>query len=88
MGEKLFLLTLRSRDQCAANRCTDLDCSLGLGLGFQDGLGLWSSSGHLLLTGDGLGLGFWVLGYGLGMRNKKVKSRDCVLASDLVRPEN
>ena len=28
-----------------------------LGLGFGDGLGLWLSSGHLLLSGDGLGLG-------------------------------
>ena len=24
-------------------------------------LGLWLSSGHLLLSGDGLGLGFWVM---------------------------
>ena len=30
-------------------------------LGFGDGLGLWLSSGHLLLSGDGLGLGFWVM---------------------------
>ena len=29
-----------------------------LGFGFGDGLGLWLSSGHLLLSGDGLGLGF------------------------------
>ena len=30
---------------------------------FGDGLGLWLSSGHLLLSGDGLalGLGFWVM---------------------------
>ena len=26
-----------------------------------------------------------VLGYGLGVRGRKVKSRDCALASDLVR---
>ena len=52
------------------------------GLGFGDGLGLWLSSGHLLLSGDGLGLGF--LGYGFGVRGRKVKSRDCALASDLV----
>ena len=26
-----------------------------------------------------------VLGFGLGMRDRKVKSRDCALASDLVR---
>ena len=51
--------TSRSRDQCAANRCTIFDCSLDLGLGFGDGLGLWLSSGHLLLSGDGLG--FWVM---------------------------
>ena len=61
-------------------------------------LGFWLSSGHLLLSGDGLGLGFWVirrahppailnrgdeglttsdkvLGYGSGVRGKKVKSR-------------
>ena len=47
----------RSRDQCAANWCTNFNCSLGLGFG----LGLWLSSGHLLLSGDGLGLGFWVM---------------------------
>ena len=119
----------RSRDQCAANWCTNFNCSLGLGLpdvvwpaarsarrgccrptwkwawkwaatsgidgwypstvlakrwersvsfepragrvsprqrqarlGFGDGLGLWLSwSGHLLLSGDGLGLGFWIM---------------------------
>ena len=27
----------------------------------------------------------WVLGYGSGVRGKKVKSRDCALVSDLVR---
>ena len=37
----------RSRDQCAANWCTNFNCSLGLG--FWDGLGLWLSSGHLRL---------------------------------------
>ena len=45
----------RSRDQCAANLCTNFNCSFG------DGLGLWLSSGHLLLSGDGIGLGFWVM---------------------------
>ena len=35
------------------------NCSLGLGFG--DVLGLWLNSGHLLLSGDGLGLGFWVM---------------------------
>ena len=49
----------RSRDQCEANWCTNFNCSLGLGFG--DGLGLWLSSGHFLLSGDGLGLGFWVM---------------------------
>ena len=29
-----------------------------------------------------------VLGYGFGVRGKKVKSRDCALASDLVRAES
>ena len=28
-----------------------------------------------------------VLGYGFGVRSKKVKSRDCALASDLVRAQ-
>ena len=32
-----------------------------LGFGFGDGLGLWLSSGHLLLSGDGLRLGFWIM---------------------------
>ena len=58
-------------------------CSLGLGFG--DGLGLWLSSGHLLLSGDGLVVRVRVLGYGFGVRGRKVKSRDCALASDLVR---
>ena len=26
----------------------------------------------------------WVLGYGFGVRGRKVRSRDCALASDLV----
>ena len=62
IGEKLLLR--RSRDQCAANWCTNLNCSLWLGFG--DGLGLWFGSGHLLLLGDGLGLGFWVMILELG----------------------
>ena len=62
----------RSRDQCAANWCTNFNCSLGLG----DLLGLWLNSGHLLLSGDGLGLGFCILGYGFGVRGREVKSRD------------
>ena len=47
-------------DQCAANWCRNFNCSLGLWFG--DGLGLWMSSGHFLLSrdADGLGLGFWV----------------------------
>ena len=50
------MLLSRSRDQCAANWSwyTNFTCSLGLG--FVDGrFGL--SSGHLQLSGDGLG--FW-----------------------------
>ena len=62
MGKKLFFRGPRSRDQCAANWCTNFNCSLGLGFG--DGLGLWLSSGHLLLSGDGLG--FWVMVLELG----------------------
>ena len=38
-------------DQCAANWCTNFNCSLGFGFG--EGLGLWLSSGHLLLSGNG-----------------------------------
>ena len=62
----------------------NFNCSLGLRFG--DGLGLWLSSGHLLLSGDGLGLGFWVRV--IGVRGRKVKSRDCALASDLVRAKS
>ena len=29
-----------------------------------------------------------VLGYGFGVRGRKVKSRDCALASDLVRAQS
>ena len=29
-----------------------------------------------------------VLGYGFGVRGRKVKSRDCALASDLVRADS
>ena len=52
-----------------ANWCTNFNCSLGLGFG--DGLGLWLSSGHLLLSG----VRVRVLGYGSGVRGRKVKSR-------------
>ena len=45
-------------DQCAANWCANFNCSLGFG----DGLGLWLSLRHLLLSEDRLGLGFWVTG--------------------------
>ena len=34
---------------------------LGLSLGFGDEFKLWLSSGHILLSGGGLGLGFWVM---------------------------
>ena len=56
IGEKLFS---RSRDQCAANWCTNFNSLLGLGFG--DRLGLWLSSGHLLLSLSGDGLGFCVV---------------------------
>ena len=46
----------RSRDQCAANWCTNFSFNCSLGLGFCDWLGLWLSSAHLLLSGDGLGV--------------------------------
>ena len=32
--------------------------------------------------------GFWVLGYGFGVRDRKVKSRDCALTNDLVSATN
>ena len=46
-----------------------VNCSLGLGFG--DGLGLWLSSGHLLISG----VRVRVLGYvsGSGVRGRKVK---------------
>ena len=48
---------------------------------FELGLWLTLSSGHLCAFRG------WVrvLGYGFGVRGRKVKSRDCALASDLVR---
>ena len=52
--------------EVTANWCTNLNCSQGLG--FVDGL--WLSSGHLLLLGDGLGLWF-----GLWFRNEEQKSQ-------------
>ena len=60
-----------------------VNCSLGLGFG--DGLGLWLGSGHLRLSGDRLG--FIVLGDGFRVRGRKVESRDCALASDLVKAQ-
>ena len=42
-------------------------------------------SGHLLLSGDGFRVRVRVLDYGFGVRGRKVKSRDCALASDLVK---
>ena len=33
----------------------------------------------------GMDVGVRVLGYGFGVRGRKVKSRDCALASDLVK---
>ena len=50
---------MRSSDQRAANGCKNLNCLLGLRFGEE--LGLWSSSGHLLLPGDRLGLEFLVM---------------------------
>ena len=69
-GEKLFFS--RSRDQCAANWCTNFNCSLGLGFG--DGLGLSA----MVDFGTSSAFMGWVrvLGYGFGVRGRKVKSRD------------
>ena len=33
-------------------------------------LGLWLNSGHLLLSGDGLGSGFWVMVFSEGQKSK------------------
>ena len=53
-------------------------------LGFWDGLRLWLSPGHLLLSGDGLGT--YSKGHGFGLwfwseGHEKEKSRDCALAN-------
>ena len=57
-----------------------------LGLGFGDGLGLWLRVQDIFCF---QGMGYWVrvrvLGCGFKVRGRKVKSRDCALASDLVR---
>ena len=48
----------RSRDQCAANWCTNFNYSLGLGFG--DGLGTSSAfRGWVRVLGYGFGLWFW-----------------------------
>ena len=73
----------RSRDQCAANWCTNFNCSLGLGFG--DGLGLWLSSGHLLLSGDGLGLGFWVVDLDCRGDTRPARGSKLTLLSQLER---
>ena len=77
----------RSRDQCAANWCTNFNCSLGLGFGD----GFWGWVFFRVMVEFGTSSAFrgwvrvWVLGHGVGVRGRKVKSRDCALASDLVR---
>ena len=80
IGEKLLLS--KSRDQCAANCCTNFNCSLGLGFGWVR---------VMVEFGTSSAFRGWVrvrvLGYGFGVRGRKVKSRDCALASDLVRAE-
>ena len=64
------------------------NCSLGLGLGFGDGLPVRV----MVEFGTSSAFRGWVrvraLGYGFGVRGRKVKSRDCALASDLVRSKN
>ena len=72
IGEKLLLS--RSRDQCAANWCTNFNCSLGLGFG--DGFRV------RVMVEFGASSAFrgWVrvrvLGYSFGVRDRKVKSHD------------
>ena len=51
---------ISARQIGARTKNFSFNCSLGLG--FKDELWLWLSSGHLLLSGDGLGLGFWLTG--------------------------
>ena len=67
-----------------ANWCTSFNCSLGLGFGLG-----WVRV--MVEFGTSSAFRGWVrvrvLGYGLGVRGRKVKSRDCALASDLVRAE-
>ena len=78
IGEKLFFS--RSGDQCAANWCTNFNCSLAVRVR------VW---GWVMVEfGTSSAFRGWVrvLGYGFGVRGK-VKSRDCALASDLVRAD-
>ena len=80
MGNTVFS---RSRDQCAANWCTCFNCSLGLWFGDPGWVRV------LIEFGTSPAFRGWgrvrVLGYGFGVMGRKVKSRDCALASDLVR---
>ena len=69
----------------AANCCTNFNCSLGLGFG--DGLGLWLSNEFRTSSAFRGWVRVRALGYGFGVRSKKVKSRDCALASDLVKAQ-
>ena len=68
-------------DQSQRLWCTNFICSLGLGFG----------DGFRVMVEFGTSSAFrgWVrvrvLGYSFGVRGRKVKSRDCALASDLVR---
>ena len=84
MGEKLFFrghVTIAG--QIGARTFQPYNYSLRLG--FDDGLGLWLGSGHLLPSGDGLGLGFW---FRKEVQKSQVQSHvtgGCALASDLVR---
>ena len=81
MGEKLLFRW--SRDQCSAKREKWLHTSVGLGFGI--GLGLGYDSEYGLGLGFRLGLGF---GSEISARRtgaQKVMSRDCSLASDLVK---
>ena len=88
-----YLFFSRSRDHCAAKWCTNLNCSLGLVVRVWG----WVSPNQVLTHvaraaakrfGKSSAFKGWVgvrvlpLGYGFGVRSRKVKSRDCALASD------
>ena len=81
MGKKLLFMW--SRDQCSTKREKRFHFSVGLGFGIRLGLGY--DSGYWLRLGFGLESGF---GSEIRVQTTgaaKVMSRDCSMASDLVK---